>query len=245
MKSIMLLLIAATIAVPQAFAETGKGKATLTKEERNRLRLEKTGGIITRIGEGKAVVVNCQTKFPQTTLSSAMQQFKEILKVEIEIRDGKWSFGDKIPSDSNIALYVIDDPGLPMSLVATEAKWGVANVSQISDEPSFKKQVSRIAIATFGAGVSQYKISPMQPVFSVHDLSRLMGCTLTVDSTLAIKANLEKLGMTQTKMTTYRKACEEGWAPQPTNEYQKAIWDKVHAIPDKPLTIEYDPKKDK
>ena len=36
-----------------------------------------------------------------------------------------------------------------------------------------------------------------------------------------------------------------GWAPQPTNEVQRAIWDKVHAIPDKPLTIEFNPKKDK
>ena len=40
-------------------------------------------------------------------------------------------------------------------------------------------------------------------------------------------------------------ACREGWASAPTNDVQKAIWDKVRAIPDKPLTIEYDPKKDK
>jgi len=27
--------------------------------------------------------------------------------------------------------------------------------------------------------------------------------------------------------------------PAPTNDVQKAIWEKVHAIPDKPITIEY------
>jgi len=36
---------------------------------------------------------------------------------------------------------------------------------------------------------------------------------------------------------------EEGWAPAPTNEYQKIVWDKVHAIPQKPMKIEFDPKK--
>ena len=38
---------------------------------------------------------------------------------------------------------------------------------------------------------------------------------------------------------------EEGWSPSPTNDVQRAIWEKVHAIPDKPLTIEFDPKIDK
>lgn len=28
--------------------------------------------------------------------------------------------------------------------------------------------------------------------------------------------------------TTYRQACADGWAPAPTNEYQKAIWDSFH-----------------
>ena len=42
---------------------------------------------------------------------------------------------------------------------------------------------------------------------------------------------------------TYKEACEEGWAPAPTNEIQKAIWDKVRATPKNPMKIEFDPKK--
>ena len=49
--------------------------------------------------------------------------------------------------------------------------------------------------------------------------------------------------MTETKASTYRKACQEGWALAPTNDVQKAIWKEVHSIPDKPMTIEYKPKK--
>ena len=52
-------------------------------------------------------------------------------------------------------------------------------------------------------------------------------------------------GVAPAKLVPYQIACREGWAPPPTNDVQKAVWEKVHSIPDKPLTIEYDPKNDK
>ena len=38
--------------------------------------------------------------------------------------------------------------------------------------------------------------------------------------------HLPTIGVLQDKMTSYRKACQEGWAPAPTNEYQKAVWEQ-------------------
>ena len=52
-------------------------------------------------------------------------------------------------------------------------------------------------------------------------------------------------GLAPEILANYYEACERGWALAPTNAAQKAIWKKVHQIPDKPITIEYDPKKDK
>ena len=52
-------------------------------------------------------------------------------------------------------------------------------------------------------------------------------------------------GITPAIESTYRKACKEGWAPQPTNEYQQAIWDSFHELPTKPVKIEFDPAKGK
>ena len=47
--------------------------------------------------------------------------------------------------------------------------------------------------------------------------------------------------ITPVPRTTYRRACYEGWAPAPTNEFQKAIWEKVKADrergPTTPITI--------
>jgi len=44
---------------------------------------------------------------------------------------------------------------------------------------------------------------------------------------------------------SYAAACQEGWAPPPTNEYQRAIWNDVHKIPEKPMKIDFDPAKGK
>ena len=41
----------------------------------------------------------------------------------------------------------------------------------------------------------------------------------------------------------YLVAVQEGWAPQPTNDVQKAIWDKVHALPTEPIKIKPEEKK--
>ena len=55
--------------------------------------------------------------------------------------------------------------------------------------------------------------------------------------------SLPYYGITPWYQTTYHKAVEEGWAPAPTNEYQKAIWDKVHAMPTAPIKIKPETKK--
>lgn len=51
----------------------------------------------------------------------------------------------------------------------------------------------------------------------------------TPQSMGAVLSNAKEKGIAQVRRTTYRKACEEGWAPAPTNEFQKAIWEKVKA----------------
>ena len=61
----------------------------------------------------------------------------------------------------------------------------------------------------------------------------------------AVKAVRSPLcaSVTQRSVTNYRTAVKEGWAPQPTNDVQKAIWDKVHAMPTEPLKIKSETKK--
>ena len=57
----------------------------------------------------------------------------------------------------------------------------------------------------------------------------------------AMARNLNALGFKPRRRLTYRRACQEGWAPAPTNEFQKAVWEQVKADkergPANPITI--------
>ena len=83
----------------------------------------------------------------------------------------------------------------------------------------------------------------MRNVRSVRDLDAVALEQFGVEEILHLRESTSHYGLVPWRQATYKKACEEGWAPAPTNEYQKAIWEKVHAVPKNPMKIEFDPKK--
>ena len=92
-----------------------------------------------------------------------------------------------------------------------------------------------------GASDSMMQPCLMSPVHSLSDLDANTCVMPTMEPFNMMINNVRKLGVAVRRRVSYHKACEEGWAPAPTNDIQRAIWDKVHAIPDKPITIEFDP----
>ena len=94
-----------------------------------------------------------------------------------------------------------------------------------------------------GAASSRFKGNIMD-VTKLEDLD-LIEDGLPMDNISSMAQHLQKLGLTRERIVPYRKAVQEGWAPAPTNEYQKAVWDKVHALPKNPMKIEFNPKKGK
>ena len=232
-----LVFVAAICAAGAVFSA-----GTNTVEAKNAV-LAKNGGMIVKPGEGKLVVVNCQTKIPATNVSERATRFVAPLRVPIEVREGSWKFGDGRPADANAALFVVDDPALPMSLVAAEERWGVVNVAKLDVGPRFNRQFLRSAILTFGAAHSQQKGSPMRAVTKPEDLDAFMSEDLMFDTLISVGSHLKGIGVTPNRLTSYRRACKEGWAPAPTNDFQKVVWEEVHAKPTNPMKIKFDPKK--
>lgn len=101
---------------------------------------------------------------------------------------------------------------------------------------------------TLGAYASTAQMgSSMQGIFSVGDFDTLKGAGLAPMQVAAISANKSKLGIFSRNSVPYSRACKEGWAPPPTNDVQRAFWNKMQADkesgPSNPLTIPPPAKK--
>ena len=147
------------------------------------------------------------------------------------------------------AVLVIDDAAYPFLMDSPDGRWAVLNVAAVKGDAAklsgrLTKLVWNATVRAVGAGGCGDAFSVFAPFTTLAELDRLgsdpgpMGHNALID---AAKAR----GLTFVRLATYRTACQQGWAPAPTNDVQRAIWNQVHAIPDKPIKIEFDPKKDK
>lgn len=84
-----------------------------------------------------------------------------------------------------------------------------------------------------GAANSTFEQCLLKPVFGPEDLDALKAQMLCLEPFNKIGSQALKLGMHPIRSTTYRKAVEEGWAPVPTNEFQRMIWQEQKKTPAK------------
>ena len=135
--------------------------------------------------------------------------------------------------------------------MAPEAGWATVNVAALDDGCGAEALAHRVrveilrAFALVGGGAFMQRdpIVMRNDIMKPSDLDMIKEENYGIDVAYAISAGLPQRGVMPWQETTYKKACEQGWAPAPTNDVQKAIWDKVLAVPATPMKIEFDPKK--
>ena len=76
-----------------------------------------------------------------------------------------------------------------------------------------------------GAGYDKYAAGVMQPVSSPLELDMVQWQVIHPLSFERMNKFFAKYGVGRCRRYTYKRACEEGWAPPPTNDYQRAIWE--------------------
>lgn len=152
--------------------------------------------------------------------------------------------------DAEGVVFITDDQTLPPLLTAPESRWSIVNVSGLcvgaSDDVASRRircELARGYAYLAGAAASTFENSVMKAITSPEQLDKVADELPPLEVVARFMPYLEQLGVTQKMLVPYSQACEEGWASQPTNEYQKAIWDKIHQPPKNPMKIEFDPKK--
>ena len=94
-----------------------------------------------------------------------------------------------------------------------------------------------------GCGAPDGYTCVMKPVRNMAELDAMPNKFIHPATFFKARPYFDMCGVTPARKGTYESACQQGWAPAPTNDVQKAIWDKVHAVPATPMKIEFDPKK--
>lgn len=206
--------------------------------------MKATGGRIVQPGtqKGEIAYVNCQSAAKKEWLQESVDKFLKMSRLNVTLKEGKFEL--KNPTIvGNLSVFIVDDPSLPMTLIAPEARWGLVNVAPLkTDKEAFfkarvKKQLSRVMAMLCGGYKSNYPGNLTDAIVKVEELDTHMDDALPVDVLGRFLPYLAPYGVSPAVITTYRNACHQGWAPQPTNDYQKAVWDEIHAIPDKPIEI--------
>ena len=243
----MLMLAIAACAAFTVTAEARKPGAVDPKAaaeyEARLMRI--TGGSIVRPGKGFVAILNRQTKLPAKELDAAARKLIEATRINVRV-----VAEESEAKGAGLVVRVIDETGKPPLLVAPEEWWAEVNVAALGSDlkgetalakfvPSrLRKEVMRAFAYAAGAGGSGFGGNILDTT-CVRDLDYREEF-IPADALDLSLTHLESRGVTRAETVTYRNACSEGWAPAPTNDIQKAIWDKVHAPPSKPLKISYD-----
>lgn len=225
----------------------------LTPEQRNADEIEylkMTGGDIYKPDsqKGEICYVNCQAAASAEWLKFSVDYFAEQTRFRITVRDGKFDL-IRPEIQGSRSLFVVDDAALPSLLVAPENGWAMVNVAPLkSEKPAFfearvKKELTRGFAYLCGGVGSQFPKSIVGGITGVEMLDHQPDHMLPVDVISRFPRAMKNFGITPARYTAYVNACRQGWAPAPTNEYQKAIWDKVHELPKNPMQIKFDPRK--
>ena len=246
MRKAVVFGVCAAFAAVMAFAQEGgedPAKAGLTPEERRQKILAVTGGMVQSHGSGgDLLVLDLTGGACGPAVAETARLVGEVLKVRVRHEAGKPPKGGD-PSaviraalaKTNVAAVVaiVSDKSRPHLLVAPEDRWAALNVARVLGagggaqvrDARLRKSVWRAVGFMMGAGNSGTPQCPFRPVLAVEELDA--GFQLAPAAIAAMGVYARAAGVAQIRQTTYRKACEEGWAPAPTNDFQRAVWDEV------------------
>jgi predicted Zn-dependent protease len=185
--------------------------------------------------------LNTQKKIPASVIRESSDLIDRVLHFKCETRDkpSQEPITDAIRAlaQTNVASVVVvgDVPGYPPLLLAPERRWALVNISALTEDspsPSLlaertRKEMLRGFGFLMGAANSNFDVCLMKSVFSVQDLDALSAKFISIEILNKILKQAQKMGIKPPHMTTYRKAVEEGWAPAPTNDIQRAVWNEL------------------
>ena len=238
--------------------------ATYTFEQfkaRDERVMKKTGGFIYQKAEGpRTMFLDARAK-AKLTVDEMARVYK--LGVRLDADVAKEARGEKAPlafaqekmaSEKPLMLIRVVDScaDLPALSVFPEERIGIVNADKLKggDDPSLpemrvSKEMWRALGFIAGIGFSQAENDMMQPYYTLAEIDANQHPYIQPMNMAKMQKFCKRFGVKKEAKVPYRTAVAQGWAPAPTNDLQKAVWNEVRAAPTKPMKIEFDPKQGK
>ena len=234
------------------------GDAAAPRRGRPKGLSKPSGGIVEKAYRGKTIrVVNVTKAVEQDLLNSIALRIRRSAQLPIDVEAGAIPDGESAMAYARAAakadgigatVVVVDDKGLPIIMSSPDEKWAILNVASFKRDELEDRMLKSLwgAVArAVGAGSTGDAGCVLVPFGSVQQLDAIAAAEPSPVAHNALIDTAKMSGINMIFFATYRTACQQGWAPQPTNDVQRTIWNEIHAIPDRPITIEFDPKRDK
>ena len=218
--------------------------------------IKKTGGFVMQKGEGPlALFVDARAK-PTLTVDEVARLYKMGTRLDCNI--DKTPRGEKKPlkfaqeimalKKPLVIVAVVENAGdLPTLSVFPEERIGLVNADLLKagaeNDPSapemrVAKEMWRALGFITGVGFSAQDNDMMQPYYTLREIDANTHPYIQPMNMVKMHQFWKRFGVKPERRVPYRVACQQGWAPQPTNDYQKAVWNEVFSVPDKPIKIE-------
>ena len=197
----------------------------------------KYGGLVRLQGKGNVAVIDCRKQPNAADFAAGRDSVERTCYLDIIHRKGEPFALDNAKSQlkasgANAAVFIADDPHLPMSLAASEESWAMLNVAPIrADNPNAKTFEHRISVLfvrqfcrALGSDECLGRDAAFHSILNTKDIDEITSLDITFGPEMSIKQTIRLRGLEMIEIGTYEDACQLGIAPPPTNDIQRAIW---------------------
>ena len=241
-------------------AASGVADASALRKTRPHGMARQSGGIVEKAYKGKVIrVINTVNEPYLSKLDAIVLKIRRSAQLPVELSCGEipngllpFSYAKDAAGYGNTGatVVIIENKSLPIILSSPDEKWAILNLATLKGESDrLETRLSKALWATIaraiGAGSTGDAGCVLAPFSNVKELDSIVASEPSPIAHNALIDVARMSGINVIYFATYRTACQQGWAPAPNNDVQRTIWQEVHTIPDKPMTIEFDPKKDK
>ena len=245
MKHLPVLLLSTLVALSTLSADTpaeAAAPAPAAEAAKKTSRVELLGGIATKDPTGPAVVLVDTVGGSAYPLSRVVTEYTTLQPTRIETVTEKaegdiFAYARGVMKSKNALMVIVlaaegDRPALS---VYPEERIAVVNMNRLAEgaderklEDRTIKEVWRSMGFLFGVGYAPDDFSAMQPVGTLPELDAVRAQLVNPRDMRICSRLCDKYGAVRGIRTTYRQAVVDGWAAKPTNDVQRALWEKYH-----------------